>query len=281
MKITVWGARGSIPVSGAEYLRYGGDTTCLAIESAGGELVVLDAGTGVRRLGRRLVASGRKRCAFLLTHAHWDHLIGFPFFRPLYDPDFTVNLHGCRDAQQSLRTILSDTMRAPFFPIDLPGIAARLHFHENNDRTLEVAGLEIRRIPLNHPNLGCGFIIREGRKKLVFFPDNELGDHPHAGGLAADRYAELFRDADLLIHDAEYLPGEYHAKQMGWGHSSCLDTADLAVAARADRLLLWHLNQDRTDAEADALLAMTRERLAARGADMPCDVARTDLRIEI
>ncbi len=274
MKMTIWGARGSIPVSGPEYLRYGGDTTCAELETARGEIVILDAGTGLRALGNKLVAEGRKEIHFLLSHAHWDHLMGFPFFKPLYLADSVVHFHGCTHAQESIRTILKETMRAPFFPIDLNEVDAKLHFDDDCRQHFSFAGLDCQSILLSHPNGGYGFRITEDGRSLAWLPDNEL-TFRHPGGEDFDTYAEFLAGVDLLIHDGEYLEAEYERHHRGWGHSVFSDTVALAIAARAKRLILWHLGQERSDTQADAMAQAARQAIASAGAAITCAVART------
>ena len=280
MRLTIWGARGSVPVSGPEYLRYGGDTTCLAIETSSGELVIFDAGTGIRALGNQLLAEGRREFHLLLSHAHWDHLLGFPFFKPLYQSDVVIHCHGCTYAQQSVKTILNETMKAPFFPVDLDDVAATLRFDDECLERAEFAGLSCHSIPLSHPNNGYGFRISEGDKTVALFPDNELA-FVHPGGKSFADYRDFIAGVDVLIHDGEYRATEYQRFFRGWGHSSFRDTVRLAIDAGVDRLLLWHLNQDRGDDGVDAILADAREMIAVAGSSVACDMARTGLTLEV
>lgn len=280
MKVTVWGARGSIPVSGPQYIRYGGDTTCVEIETAAGDMIILDAGSGIRALGNKALAEKRTNFYFLMTHSHWDHLLGFPFFKPLYRPDCTLNFFGCTFAQESIRTILKETMRPPFFPVDLHDAGASLLFHTRCELEFEMAGVVCRSFPLSHPNQGYGFLLEENGRKVAFFPDNEPG-FEHYGGKPREAYVEFFRDADLLIHDAEYLPEEYELFSRGWGHSVYTETVRMGLDANVRRLVMWHLNQDRTDAQADAMLENARRMVQREGANMGCDLAYTGMSIEI
>lgn len=280
MKAKVWGARGSVPVSGPEYMRYGGDTTCLSVESDAGDLIVMDAGTGVRRLGAELLAQPPRRVAFLLSHAHWDHVIGFPFFKPLYFPNFKLDFYGNTHAQASVRAMLSHTMMAPFFPVDLGRVAADLTFHEGCGDMCRIGSIEVHRFPLSHPNGGCGFRLEENGRALVFFPDNEF-TFDHKGGRMFEAYVEFCRGANVLIHDAEYLPGEYKAFSRGWGHSIYADTVRLGLEAGVDRLVLWHLNQDRSDDAVDAMLESARALVAESGSPMVCDMAYGGMTFEV
>lgn len=280
MKLTVWGARGSIAVSGRQYLAYGGDTTCIEIETADGEIIILDAGTGLRALGNKLMQEQRKDFHFLLSHAHWDHILGFPFFRPLYQKGTTFSFHGCTFTQQTVAGFLRETMHAPFFPVDLRMVAANLHFDHECGEEFEIGGLQCTSIPLNHPNGGFGFRLTEGGRSVVLFPDNEL-TFPHPRGKRFDDYSAFAAGADLLVHDAEYLPEEYEKLTRGWGHSIFRDTVRLGLEAEVGRLVLWHLNQDRTDDKVDEMAQAAQGMVKDAGADMPCEFARTGLEITI
>ncbi|MHC5035858.1 MAG: MBL fold metallo-hydrolase [Planctomycetota bacterium] len=275
MNITVWGARGSIPVSGKDFLAYGGDTTCVEVVAESGETIILDAGTGIRPLGNHLLASseGPRTLHLFLSHAHWDHIMGFPFFKPIYRKETTVQFHGCSYAQESIQTFFKRAMHPPFFPVDLSDAAADLRFSPTCSEVFEIGSVCVKTIPLNHPNQGFGFRLDEGGKGFAFLPDNEL-THPHPGGKTFDDYAEFLSGVDCLIHDAEYLPEEYAAFSRGWGHSVFLDTVRLARVAGAKRLLLWHLNQERTDGQVDAMVGEAKR---AGGADLSVQAAATGM----
>ncbi len=280
MKLTVWGARGSIPVSGAEYERYGGDTTCVCLDTNAGETIILDAGTGLRPLGNLLLEENRKTFHFVLSHAHWDHLLGFPFFKPLYRDGVTIHIHGCTYAQQSIRTFLSEVMQPPFFPVTLDDVHAKLVFDNECRPEFSVGSLCCESIPLSHPNNGYGFRLTEGERSLAFFPDNEF-TYPHPDGRSFEDYVSFVRGVDLLLHDAEYLPEEYDKFSRGWGHSVYGDTVRLAVEADVGQLLLWHLNQDRGDDDVDALARLADEAAAEAGRHDLCTMARTGLVLDI
>jgi ribonuclease BN (tRNA processing enzyme) len=280
VRLTVYGARGSIPVSGPEFIRYGGDTTCASVETADGNLLVLDAGTGLRALGNRIMEEGRKEIHFLLSHAHWDHILGFPFFKPLYREDTVIHFHGCKYAQQSVKTVMRTAMQPPYFPVRLDDVEARVLFDEECPPVQEICGLRCQAILLNHPNFGYGFRLTENGRSLAFFPDNELTfAHPKGGRF--ETYAAFVEGVDLLIHDGEFTPDEYESFSRGWGHSVYLDTVRLALEARAAKLLLWHLNQDRADDDVDAMLEAARTRVSESGSDMACEMARVGLRLEV
>jgi phosphoribosyl 1,2-cyclic phosphodiesterase len=271
MEITIWGARGSIPVSGPEYLRYGGDTTCLELRGDGPPLLV-DAGTGIRRAGDRLDAEGVRHIHLLFTHAHWDHVLGFPFFRPLYTPGVRIELHGCLEAQSSVRGMLERAMSSPGFPVELKDLAAELVFHEPCRGEFEAGGLGVATIPLSHPNGGVGYQFRERDRRVVFLTDNELG-FVHPGGQTREEYRRFAAGADLLLHDGELTAGEYRERR-GWGHSTWEDALGLALAANVGRFGIWHHNMQRDDEAIDRIVAQCHSRTGASGAGVACFAAR-------
>lgn len=268
MIVRCWGARGSIPVSGSEYLRFGGSTTCLEIETADGQTVIVDAGSGIRRLGHQLLAKGKKRYHLLITHVHLDHVLGLPFFRPVYDREATLDVYGCPFARHSIRDLLAETLRAPTFPVELQMFKARMSFHSLDMRPFSIGSMTVRPVYLSHPNMGVGYRFDEAGKAMVFLTDNELG-YQHPGGLQFDSYVEACADADLLIHDAEFTPEEYPQRR-GWGHSVFTDALRLAVEARAKAFGLFHHNQDRADHALEQIVEECRRMLRDVEPPLPC-----------
>lgn len=269
MKIKCWGSRGSIAVSGCEYLKYGGDTTCIEVESRSGDLIIIDAGTGIRSLGNRLANESSRRINLLLTHAHWDHLSGFPFFKPIYRKGGEIKIHGPQNTQDSLKRIISKTMTAPYFPIEFEDINADISFLNMKHKDYSIGSVKINTIPISHPNQGVGYRLEEDGKSFVFLTDNELTFH-HPFGLKYDDYVKFSIGADLLFHDAEYTREEYEAQTRGWGHTVFLDTLQLALDANAKRLGLFHQNQDRTDSQVDAMVAECNSIIKKQGSSLDC-----------
>lgn len=263
MFIRCWGSRGSIPVSGRQYLKYGGDTTCLEIRSAQDEILVIDAGTGIRRLGNRLLEEKRLKYHFLFTHAHWDHLMGFPFFKPLFEQRSHLIMHRCPYDNDFVKTILSTIMAPPNFPVRFSDVIATVEYPKACPMTFQIGAISVEPISISHPNGGSGYKFTENGKNFVFLTDNELG-HVHPGGLAYGDYRDWCQDADLLIHDAEYTPEEYRST-FQWGHSRYTDTYRLAREAGVKRLGLFHLNQDRCDQAVDDLVQRCKQLYPGRG----------------
>jgi ribonuclease BN (tRNA processing enzyme) len=279
MRIVCWGARGSIPVSGTEFLKYGGDTTCLEIRSATGDLVVVDCGSGIRRLGNRLVAEKARRLSILFTHSHWDHILGFPFFKPVYNPATRIDFYGCPFAQKSIRTIIEKIMEPPQFPISLGAIKAQMNFNDPCLQGFTIGSLRVTPIILSHPNQGLGYKFREDGKTFVFLTDNELR-HQHPGGCRYDDYAAFCAGADVLLHDAEFRTEEYR-KTRTWGHSTYRQALELALEAGVKRFGLFHHNQDRSDSEVDAMVESCRRCAAEKDSPLDCFGVTQDTVIEL
>lgn len=279
MNIKVWGSRGSIPVSGKEYLKYGGDTTCVEIRTKSGDIIIVDAGTGIRRLGNKLDEEKSFDLHFIFTHAHWDHLMGFPFFKPLYFKKFNIRMHRCPYNSKFVETILSKLMAPPNFPVKYSEITAQLFYPNTCPTEFEIGSVKVVPIALSHPNGGNGYKFIEDSKSFVFLTDNELG-YIHPGGLPFKDYVKFSRNADLLIHDAEYTPEEYKTF-IDWGHSVYTDALDLAQKAKVKKLGLFHLNQERTDRQMDKIVQDCRNRIAKKGRKLDCVGVASDMEFEL
>jgi phosphoribosyl 1,2-cyclic phosphodiesterase len=196
-----WGSRGSIPVSGKEYLKYGGDTTCLEIRTKSNDIIIIDAGTGIRRLGNLLIKENQNKYHFIFTHTHWDHVMGFPYFKPLYSNHTEFRMHRCPFHSQLVKDIISNIMAPPHFPVKYSDIKAELFYEEACPMEFEIGSVKVVPIAISHPNGGSGYKFIEDGKSFVFLTDNELG-FIHPGGLAYKDYVKFSLGADLLIHDA-------------------------------------------------------------------------------
>ncbi|QJT10541.1 MBL fold metallo-hydrolase [Oceanidesulfovibrio marinus] len=281
MVIRCWGARGSIAVSGEEYLRYGGDTTCIEIRTSADDILIVDAGTGIRRLGNSLLAEGRHKFSMIFTHAHWDHILGFPFFKPLHRKESSIDVYGCPMETGDMQTLLAQTMSAPHFPVPYDEIHAQINYHPRCEtgRAHDILGLTVESIPLSHPNLGLGYKFTEAGKTFVFLTDNELG-YVHPGGRSFEEYVEFCRGADFLIHDAEYTDADYQRARK-WGHSTYAGAMQLALAAGVEHFGLFHHNQDRTDSEVDAMVEACRKIAADAGQPIRCFAVTQNMDISL
>lgn len=280
MLIRCWGSRGSVPVSGRDYIKYGGDTTCVEVVSASGDIIILDAGTGIRLLGNRLSNNGTRKMNLLLTHAHWDHLFGFPFFKPIYSKESAIKIYGPQPTQDSLKRIISKTMTAPNFPIEFEDIKADISFLGMGFNGYSIGSVKVSTVPLSHPNMGVGYRLEEDGKAFVFLTDNEL-TFRHPFGLGYEGYREFCKGADLLFHDAEYRKEEYESGTRGWGHSTYLDAVRLAMDAGVKTLGLFHQNQDRTDSQVDGIVEECRDVIKKDGSGTECLAVAAGTEIEI
>jgi phosphoribosyl 1,2-cyclic phosphodiesterase len=272
MEIRFWGTRGSIPSPGPYTLEFGGNTTCVEILLDSGRRIVIDAGTGIRLLGDHLKTSvATVRFHLLLTHNHWDHLLGLPFFDPIYREDSEILIDGWPLAFQALTRVFDDHMGDGFFPVGFDQLKARISFINRLARgPLVLDDVQIEAMPVNHPQGCLGFRFREGDQIMVFITDNELGQDD---GRRMGDFARFAQDCDLLVHDAQYLPEEM-PEHRGWGHSTYEEAVRLAVEARAKRLLLTHHDPGRTDKEVKEIVQRARKLVSGQRHAPKIDAAR-------
>jgi phosphoribosyl 1,2-cyclic phosphodiesterase len=260
-------------------VRYGGDTTCIEITAKTGETLIIDAGTGLRRLGNSLMDRDINQYHLLLTHAHWDHIMGIAFFKPLQFRKARLIVQDRPFSGISTRDVLHEVMKSPFFPISLNDLKARLEFVKYPEPSFSIGSVGVETIPTSHNNGGMGYRFLEDGKTFVFLTDNELGfDHPGSRGF--DAYLDFSRNADLLFHDGEYTEDEYSRKR-GWGHSSVKDVLDLAVQGRVKQLGLFHLNQDRADDDMDGIVKACRADLRASQSTLDVFAVAADMAIHL
>ena len=258
MRLTIWGCRGSVPTPGPDTFRYGGNTSCVEVSLDDGTTLVLDAGTGIRRLGFDLLDRGARRVHLLLTHLHLDHLEGLRFFAPLWDEGVTLDIWGPPSPVSSLQERIARSFSPPLFPIDLREVPAQLTFHDVPREPWTVDGTRLVADLVAHPGPTVGFRIETATSSFAYLPDHE----PALAGIA-DRSpdwisgAAIADDVDLLLHDAQYFEDEYD-ERIGWGHSSVADAVAFAEVVGARRLVLFHHEPLHTDGSLERLEARAR-----------------------
>jgi ribonuclease BN (tRNA processing enzyme) len=279
MHIRIWGARGSIPVSGKEYLKYGGDTTCLEIRSKNNDVILIDAGSGIRRCGNNLLKENIYDFSIIFTHSHWDHILGFPFFKPIYFKKTNINIYGCPFAMNSIKNMISDTMSYPHFPVYFDDINSNIIFKTDCIEDFTIGNIQVKHTLLSHPNKGMGYKFIEDDKSFVFLTDNEL-TYQHEGGLTFNDYKSFAENCDLLIHDAEYDEEEYKTKK-AWGHSCYKDTVNLAIQANVKSYGLFHHNQDRSDEGVDNFVSESIKIISNNKSSIKCFGVYQDMELEL
>lgn len=244
VQLRFWGVRGSTPTPVISNLKCGGNTSCLEVRSSTGECVIFDAGSGIRNLGQQLLqqsAGAPIKAKIFLTHFHWDHIQGIPFFAPLYGPNNHVAFHSSRNCLPLMET-LEGQMARPYFPVSFSQVSSRRDFNEvENGEVVKVGNLQICSFPLNHPQGAAGYRIEADGAVIVYATDYEHGN-PAMDSILR----EYSQGADVLICDSQYTPEEY-ASHVGWGHSTWLNAANVAGDARAKRLVLFHHDPEHDD----------------------------------
>ena len=281
LAVRFWGARGSVPVPGPSTLKYGGNTPCVEVRTPVGGSLIFDAGTGIRLLGRSATGIGSRGgegpIQIFLTHYHWDHIQGLPFFSPLRDPGARVVVHGFRQGQRGVEDLLRTQTDPVFFPVPYARLPASMECRDLGPDPWVEDGVEVASIQVRHPGHTVGFRVRTHQGAVAYVPDNELGEDPGGGyGASAPPFEALRRfleGVDLLIHDAMFTDAEYPSRQ-GWGHSSVGQAVRLAEEAGVGTLCLFHHAPGRADAEMDEILEGARRDVARRGSPLQVDAAR-------
>lgn len=259
MRVTLWGTRGSLPTPGPETARYGGNTSCVQVVGADGRVLVLDAGTGIRRLGAALPID-IPRIDILLTHLHMDHLQGLGFFRPLRTRGVQVHIWGPASVLLSLRARLARYLSPPLFPVVLRELECDLTLHQVPAQEIRIGNFRITAQLICHPDPTVGFRIVEGNASLTYMPDHEpaLGSRDFSVSRDWVSGYGLARGADLLIHDAQYTQSEY-AQRVGWGHSAMTQTVQFATLAGVKQLVFFHHDPSHSDRDLDRMFAEVLE----------------------
>lgn len=265
--VTFWGTRGTIPSPGPHTVRYGGNTACVEVRDGQGHLVVLDAGTGIRGLGKRLAGESANgiRAHIVLSHAHWDHIQGLPYFAPFFKAGNVITVWGPKQGDVGMEEILRQLMQPVVFPVPLDALAAKLEVRHVNAEPIVTEGCTISSMRVRHPAVTLGYRLQMADgTSVVYVTDDELGPGGQydVGPKWRERFVKFIGDADLLIHDAMYTPEEC-ANHAGWGHSSYAEAVELARESGVKQLVLFHHEPEHADDATDAIAEQAR-RLASR-----------------
>lgn len=260
MKVTFYGVRGSIPAPGPEYVRFGGNTACVHVELRDGTDIILDAGTGIKKLGEKLMTK-QGDIHLLLSHNHWDHIQGFPFFMPIYQPGRNIFITPGLTTPEQHDAVIQQ-MSGSTFPVHYQELGANIQFVNltQSKTRWQIGEALISRHPMNHPGHGSAYLIQADGVKLAYITDNELYP-PQQGVTDFQEWVRFAEHADLLIHDAQYVSADMPAKA-GWGHSVADEAVKLAMAANAKRLALYSHDHFRTDDQVEAIESHCQQALA-------------------
>ncbi|MBM3461354.1 MAG: MBL fold metallo-hydrolase [Armatimonadetes bacterium] len=290
MKVRFWGTRGSIPTPGPSTLKYGGNTSCVEVRTENGTLIILDCGSGIRELGRELLSAPQRdrdiRGHILLSHTHWDHIQGFPFFMPAFMPGHKFDIYAAADIDKKLADVLAGQMEYEYFPVTLDRMESRIQFNELREGTFEIDDVRVKVQYLNHTSLCLGYRLEADGKVLCYCTDIEPNSRlllrsdfqraPHEDFEAAcaaiihaedRRYARFIHGADLLIHDAMYTEAEYRSK-VGWGHSTDAFSTQIALLGAVKTLALYHHEPVHDDAKLDEMTASCNQMVRELGAGL-------------
>ena len=290
-RIKFWGVRGSIPVPGPTTIGYGGNTTCVEVRT-NGEIIILDAGSGIRELGVALNQEFGKapiNLTLLLTHTHWDHIQGLPFFLPAYQAKNTINVLGYQGARAGLATILAAQMELPFFPVSWKNLPGTIKVRELKRMQFSLGKVRVRSRFLNHPGVCAGYRLYTKEGSIAFLPDNEPfeplklklaeRDGVHAEKARAhavvqrSQLVEFLKDCDVLILDTQYTDEKYQ-EHIGWGHGALSRVVSLALEARAKKLFLFHHDPSHDDRQIDEMLERARLLVIESGRQLEVEAAR-------
>ena len=278
-RLKFWGVRGSIPTPGPTTVHYGGNTSCVEVR-ADGQIIILDAGTGLRLLGRQLVAEFDSQpldLTLLLTHTHWDHIQGLPFFLPVYKPQNHLRILGYEGARHGLEVVLAGQMESPFFPIGLREVPANVRIEELKEMSFNIGPVRVQACFANHPSKCVGYRLFTSHGSIGFFPDNEL--HPPAAS-ERRKLRDFLRGTDVLIMDTQFDTEEYQ-QHTGWGHGCLDDVVALALDAEVKKLFLFHHDPNHDDAKISQMLVHARKLVTARKAKLHVEAAREGVTVEL
>jgi phosphoribosyl 1,2-cyclic phosphodiesterase len=284
MRIQFWGVRGTLPVTGRHSIRYGGNTNCISLRF-GNEFLIFDAGTGIKALSNDLIKKNKfpLSAKIFITHPHYDHINGIPFFRPLYMPGNRFEIYGTNHAGFNIETLISGQMDSVYFPVTMKEFGSTFTFHNLKEETFQIGELEVRTILLNHPGKCMGYRIQHKNKSFCYITDNELyfENNPNYAAKTVDELIEFIHGADLVVMDTTWITDEEYLTKLSWGHSCVSRVIDVADRAKVKTLCLFHHDPDQMDEDIDAKLKKARMLLKQRHSTTQCIAAKEGEKIII
>ncbi len=271
--MTFWGVRGTLPKTGPDSLRYGGNTNCVTLEFAKHPMFIFDAGSGIRELGNHLLKQKRKRinAKIFISHPHWDHINALPFFTPLYMQGNEFEILGARQGELSMRELIAAQMDGTYFPVTLTEFGSRTYFRNLDEGDVEINGIQVQTKLLSHPGRALGYRVNYNGRSICYITDQELylNDSEYFDPHYERMITEFAKDADVLITDTTYLDEDYKSK-VNWGHSCVSKVVEFADNANVKKLYLYHHDPDQDDDAIDAKLEFAEKALHERGSSTEC-----------
>lgn len=294
-----WGVRGSYAAPFPTHIKVGGNTSCVEI-NVDDHLLICDAGTGIIPLGNKIAAERKnKNLLIILTHYHWDHICGLPFFTPAFIPDWKINFFGPGDSVQEIKQTLDSQMQAPYFPVGTETWMAKIDYIDPGATKLNHGPIDIAYYSVHHPGITYGYKIKVGDKMIIYVSDNECQfldksirqkmtefnreEQEMFEAMNREEYEyelRTIKDADILIHDAQYTPEDYETKR-GWGHSCYVDVVNSAIDAGVKELYFYHHDPYNDDEAIDKIYEKSQQIIQTRNASLKCHIAREGMELEL
>jgi phosphoribosyl 1,2-cyclic phosphodiesterase/ActR/RegA family two-component response regulator len=285
MELTYWGVRGTLPMPGEKTIKYGGHTSCVTIEFQKGDFFIFDAGSGIKALSNHLLSQKKARidAKIFISHPHWDHINALPFFVPLFIPGHEIEILGASHGELTMRELISSQMEGVYFPIQIKEFAARVFFRDLKEESLEINGIKIQTLLLNHPGNCLGYRVEHQGHSICYVTDNELPleTSQYFNQQNLDRLVQFVQGTDILITDSTYTNTEYQQGKELWGHSTVEQVVKLAHQAKVKELHLFHHDPDQTDADIDAKLDIAKSMLKKLNSPVQCIAPKERQQFEI